>query len=48
MKQNKDPRNESTHIWSNNLQQRREEYTTGKGFSSVSGARKTGQVNAKD
>ena len=30
MEQNREPRNIPTHLWSINLQQRRQEYTTGK------------------
>ena len=34
MKQDKKPRNKPTHLWSMNLQQKRQEYTTEKEFPS--------------
>ena len=33
MEQNREPRNKPTHIWSIDLPQRSQEYTTGKGQS---------------
>ena len=33
MKQNKEPRNKPTYIWSTNLQQKSREYTLGEGQS---------------
>ena len=48
MKQNREPRNKPMLTWSNNLWQRRQKYTTGKGAPSISGAGKNGQLHAKE
>jgi len=37
-----------THIWSINLQQRRQKYTMGKRGYSINGVRKTGQLHVKN
>ena len=44
MKQNREARNKSRHLWSINLCQRIQEYKVGKTVSSASGAGKTGQL----
>ena len=47
--QNRKPRNKTTHLWSINLQQRRQEYTIEKGLvSSITGTQKTGYPYAKE
>ena len=48
MEQNSEPRNKHMHIWSINLWQRNQEYTPGKGVSSINGDGKTGQPHAKE
>ena len=45
MEQNREPRNKPTHLWSINLQQRRQEYTMEKRVSSASGVGKAGQLH---
>ena len=40
MKQNREPQNKATLLWSINLQQRSQEYTVEKTVSEISGARK--------
>ena len=45
MEQNKEPRNKPTHLWSINLQQKRQEYTIEK---SLFNARKTGQLHVRE
>ena len=46
MEQNREPRNKPTHLWSINLQQRRQEYTVEKRqVSSASGIGKAGQLH---
>ena len=47
MEQNREHRNTARHLWSNNLQQRRQAFTWEK-VSSVSDAGKTEQLNAND
>ena len=49
MGQNREPRNEPTHILSINLWQRRQEYTMGKKTaSSINGVGKTRQLHGKE
>ena len=48
MEQNRDHRNKPMHLWSINLQQRRQEYNEEKTVSSVSGAGKTGKLYVKE
>ena len=49
MEQDRKPRNKSTHVWSINLRQRRQEYTMEKRqVSSISGAGKSGQLHVKE
>ena len=49
VKQERKPRNKPTHLWSINLWQKRQEYTTEeKTVSSISGARKTGELHWKE
>ena len=43
MELNKEPRNKYTHVWSINLQQRRQEYTMKKRVSSATDVEKAGQ-----
>ena len=43
MEQNGEPRNKPTHLWTINLQQKRQEYTMEKRVSSASGVGKAGQ-----
>ena len=43
MEQNTEPRNKITHLWSINLQQRRQEYTVKKRVSSATDVEKAGQ-----
>ena len=40
-------RNKFMHLWSINLQQRRQDYTMEKSVSSINGAGKTGQLHVK-
>ena len=46
MKQNKEPRNKLTPIWSSNTQKRRQEYTV-KIIYLINGVGKIGQIHAK-
>ena len=48
MEQDTEPRHKLTLRWSINLQQRRQEYARGKTVSSINGAWKTGQSQAKE
>ena len=48
MVQDRKPGDKPTHIWSPNLQQRRQEHTVEKTASSISGAGKTGQLYVKE
>ena len=48
MEQDRKPRNKATHLWSINLQQRRQEYMMEKIVSAISGAGKTGQLHVKE
>ena len=48
MEQNREPRNKPKHVWSHNLQ-RRKEYTNGEmTVFSVSGVGKAGQLQGKE
>ena len=47
MEHDRKPRDKPMHLWSHNLCQRREEYTTEKTVSSISGAGKIGQLHVK-
>ena len=44
----REPRNNSTHLWSISLLQRRQECNREKTVSSISGAWKTGQLHVKN
>ena len=46
--QNREPRNNPTHIWPTNLLQRRQECIMGEAQSPTSGIGKTGQPHAKE
>ena len=48
MEQNREPRNKATHVWSTNLQQRRQEYAMEKRVSSEGRDGKTGQLHVKE
>ena len=48
MEQDRRPRNKCTHLWSMNLQQRRQEYPMEKRVPSISGDGKTGQLHVKE
>ena len=47
MEQDRKPRNKPTHLWSINLQQRRQDYNGGEIVSSVNVALKIGQLYGK-
>ena len=48
VEQNVDPGNKPMHLWSINLQQRRQDYTIEKISFLLSGARKTGWLRVKE
>ena len=49
MEQNREPQNKSMHMWSINLQQKRQEYfMEEKTVSSTNSAGKTGQLHVKE
>ena len=49
MQQNSEPGNKPTHLWSSNLQQTSQEYTTGERIvSAINAAGKSGQLHAKE
>jgi len=48
MEQNTEPRNKITHLWSINLQQRRQEYTIEKKTVSSISCGETGQLHVKN
>lgn len=47
MEQDTEPKNKAIHLWSINIQQRSQEYTTDKRVSSASGTKKAGQSYVK-
>ena len=48
MEQNREPKSKLMHLWSINLQQKRQEYAMEKRIFSKSGAVKTGQPYVKE
>ena len=48
MGQDQKPRDKPTHLWPINLRQRRQDYTMKKRVSSVSAAKKIGQLHVKE